>query len=101
MKYLEAYYDCNHEVMEHEDVEELRQLIRDVHVGPNVRVHDNGAAYMVTVDGLIVSHHSSLGDAWRHIEWMYRITSQEFTVGISKTLAFEWVANMHKQGYLD
>lgn len=67
----------------------------------NVRIHDNGAAFLVTVDGLITSAHSSLGDAWRHIEWMYRIACQDFTVGISKTPAFEWVTNMHKQGYLN
>lgn len=67
----------------------------------NVRIHDNGAAFMVTVDGTITSAHNSLGGAWRHVEWMYRVASQNFTVGISETPVKEWVASMHKHGYLD
>jgi hypothetical protein len=51
----------------------------------NVKINDNGAAFMIEVNGLITSHHSTLGGAWRHIEWMYRIASQQFTVGESVT----------------
>ena len=67
----------------------------------NVRIHDNGAAFLVTVDGLTVSAHNSLGNAWRHIEWMYAVASQRFTVGESKTPVKEWCNLMHKAGYLD
>lgn len=67
----------------------------------NVRVMDNGAAFLVTVDGLIASAHSTLGGAWRQIEWMYAVASQRFTVGESKTPVREWVNNMHRLGYLD
>lgn len=66
----------------------------------NVRIHDNGAAFLVCVDGLITSAHRSLGDAWRHIEWMYAVASQQFTVGESETPVKEWINNMHKGGYL-
>ena len=68
---------------------------------PNVRVHDNGAAFCVTVDGMIVTAHNTLGDAWRHIEWMYAVASQRFTVGESETPVKEWINNMHRAGYLD
>lgn len=67
----------------------------------NVKVVDNGAAFLVTVDGLVTSAHSSLGGAWRHIEWMYAVASQRFTVGDSKTPVKEWINGMHKAGYLD
>lgn len=67
----------------------------------NVKVVDNGAAFLVTVDGLVMSAHNSLGGAWRHIEWMYAVASQRFTVGDSKTPVKEWINSMHKAGYLD
>lgn len=67
----------------------------------NVRVYDNGAAFCVTVDGLITSAHNTLGGAWRHIEWMYAVASQRFTVGESETPVKEWINNMRKAGYLD
>jgi hypothetical protein len=67
----------------------------------NVKVVDNGAAFLVTVDGLVTSAHNSLGGAWRHIEWMYAVASQRFTVGDSKTPVKEWINGMHKAGYLD
>ena len=67
----------------------------------NVKVVDNGAAFLVTVDGLVTSAHNSLGGAWRHIEWMYAVASQRFTVGDSKTPVKEWINGMHEAGYLD
>ena len=67
----------------------------------NVRIQDNGAAFLVCVDGLITSAHSSLGDAWRHIEWMYAVASQRFTVGTKEVPVKEWLNGMHRQGYLD
>ncbi len=67
----------------------------------NVRIYDNGAAFCVMVDGLITSAHNSLGGAWRHIEWMYAVASQRFTVGEKETPVKEWINGMHKAGYLD
>ena len=67
----------------------------------NVRVADNGAAFLVTVDGLITSAHNSLGGAWRHIVWMYEVASQEFTVGEKKVPVRDWISGMMKAGYLD
>lgn len=67
----------------------------------NVRIHDNGAAFLVTVDGMITSAHNSLGGAWRHIEWMYRIAQQNFTVGEARTPVKEWLAGMKKAGWMD
>lgn len=67
----------------------------------NVRIQDNGAAFLVCVDGLITSAHNSLGGAWRHIEWMYAVASQRFTVGEKETPVREWLQGMHKAGYLD
>ena len=68
---------------------------------PNVRIKDNGAAFLVTVNGLTVSHHASLGDAWRHVEWMYAVASQRFTVGEKETPVKEWIHGMKKAGFLD
>lgn len=67
----------------------------------NVRIDDNGAAYMISVDGLIVAYENSLGNAWRHVEWMYRVASQIFTVGQKEILVTDWVEGMKKAGYLD
>lgn len=67
----------------------------------NVRIQDNGAAFLVCVDGLITSAHNTLGGAWRHIEWMYAVASQRFTVGEKETPVREWLQGMHKAGYLD
>ena len=67
----------------------------------NVTIQDNGGAYVVSVNGLVTSAHSSLGNAWRHIEWMYRVASQRFTVGKNEIPVIEWLEGMHKAGYLD
>lgn len=67
----------------------------------NVNIYDNGAAFCVTVNGMIVEAKNTLGDAWRHIQWMYEIASQEFTVGDKKVPVKEWISGMMKAGYLD
>lgn len=67
----------------------------------NITIADNGAAYLILTDGLITSAHRSLGDAWRHIEWMYAVASQKFTVGPAKRPVKNWIDGMQKAGYLD
>lgn len=67
----------------------------------NVKIYDNGAAFCIMVDGLCVHASDSLGNAWRHIEWMYRIASQKFTVGEKAVPVVEWIEGMRKAGYLD
>ena len=67
----------------------------------NIIIHDNGSAYMIMCDGLIVTYKNSLGDAWRHIKWMYEVASQKFTVGKGKMPVREWIKKMMEQGYLD
>lgn len=67
----------------------------------NAGIYDNGAAFCVTVNGMIVEAKNTLGDAWRHIQWMYEVASQEFTVGESETPVKEWIVGMMKNGYLD
>ena len=67
----------------------------------NVSIYDNGACFMIMVDGLQVKPCRSLGDAWRHIVWMYRVASQNFTVGKKKVPVIEWIDGMTKAGYLD
>lgn len=67
----------------------------------NVRIYDNGAAYLIRVNDLTVAHFNSLGNAWRHIVWMYRIETQQFTVGRDKVPVKDWIAGMKTAGYLD
>lgn len=67
----------------------------------NVRIHDNGSAFCIMVNGLIVEAKNSLGDAWRHIQWMYEIASQDFTVGEKKIPVRQWLEGMMKAGYID
>ena len=67
----------------------------------NVRVMDNGAAFCVTVDGMIVDAFSTLGGAWNRIAWMYRIASQEFTVGEKKIPVQEWIEAGIHYGWLE
>lgn len=67
----------------------------------NVDIMDNGAAFMITVNGMIVTYFSTLGDAWRHIVWMRRIATQEFTVGKKNIPVVEWIEMMTKIGYLE
>lgn len=67
----------------------------------NIGIDDNGAAFLVTVNGLTVSHHSTLGGAWNHIVWMHRVASQKFTVGKKEIPVEQWIDGMSKAGYLD
>lgn len=68
---------------------------------PNITIHDNGSGFCVDVDGLTVLVASSLGNAWRHIKWMYEVASQKFTVGKERTPVVEWIRKMMKMGYLE
>lgn len=67
----------------------------------NVSIYDNGAAFMITANGLIVKACNSLGEAWRHIEWMHGVASQKFTVGKNYVPVVEWLEHMKRIGYLD
>lgn len=67
----------------------------------NVNIYDNGAAFMITANGLIVKACNSLCEAWRHIVWMYEVASQKFTVGKNRVPVVEWIELMKKIGYLD
>ena len=67
----------------------------------NIDIYDNGAAYMLLIDGMIVSHFSTLADAWAHIKWMHDVATQSFTVGKKQIPVNEWVAGMSAAGYID
>ena len=67
----------------------------------NISIYDNGAAFLIRVNGLTVSAHNSLADAWRHIIWMYRIESQNFTVGKNAVPVTQWIEGMKLAGYID
>ena len=67
----------------------------------NVTIYDNGACFMIQVNGLQVKACSSLGEAWKHIVWMYRVASQRFTVGKKEIPVTDWIDGMTKAGYLD
>lgn len=67
----------------------------------NITIYDNGAGFCVQVDGLIIKVCQSLGEAWRHIEWMHLVASQKFTVGKNKVPVEEWIGHMKIIGYLD
>lgn len=72
----------------------------------NVSVEDNGSAFLVVInDGtdnrFVIGAENSLGKAWERIVWLYRIESQEFTVGRKQVPVAEWIAGMKKSGYLD
>lgn len=66
----------------------------------HVTVKDNGAAFLVTVDGLTVYAGSTLAAAWEHIVWMHTISSQQFTVGPNKTPVRQWMACMYHAGWM-
>lgn len=72
-----------------------------------VAVEDNGAAFIVVVnpgtdERLVINAFSCLASAWKHIEWMYKIESQEFLVKCGKLVPVaEWVDGMKKAGFLD
>lgn len=67
----------------------------------NVTIYDNGACFMIQVNGLQVKGCNSLGEAWRHIEWMHRVASQQFTVGKNKIPVVEWIESGRKLGFLE
>lgn len=67
----------------------------------NITIYDNGAAYCICVNGTIVHTENSLGNAWRHIIWMYRVASQKFTVGKNRIPVLNWIKKMYDIGYLD
>ena len=72
----------------------------------NVRIEDNGAAYLIVVNKgtnnrFVVCSKSSLGVAWKHIEWMYKIETQSFTVGKKQVPVTDWIEGMKKAGYLE
>ena len=72
----------------------------------NVSIDDNDADFLVVInkgtsERFVVCAFNTLGEAWRHIEWMYRIESQEFTVGNMEVLVTKWIDGMKQAGYLD
>ena len=67
----------------------------------NVTIKDYGAGYWIMADGLVVTTQNSLGNAWRHIQWMYEVASQEFTVGPKKIPVKDWLAGMMYAGFMD
>ena len=72
----------------------------------NVSIDDNGAGFLVVINNgtserFVVGVFNTLGKAWRHIEWMCQIESQEFTVGKKEIPVTEWIDRMKKAGYLD
>ena len=72
----------------------------------NVSIEDNCAGFLIVIgsgteDRLVVKAFSALGEAWRHIMWMYQIESQEFTVGKKEVPVTEWINGMKQAGYLD
>ena len=72
----------------------------------NVSIDDNGAAFLVVInkgtsERLVVAGFSTLAAAWAHIEWMYRIEQQEFTVVKKDIPVTEWIDGMRKAGYID
>lgn len=66
-----------------------------------VKVYDNGAAFCVTVNGLIVEAYNSLAGAWNHIAWMYRVASQQFVVGDKEVPVKEWIETGIKMGFFE
>lgn len=72
----------------------------------NVSIDDNGAGFLVVInkgtsERFVVCSFNTLSEAWKHIEFMYRIESQEFTVGKKEIPVTEWIEGMKKAGYLD
>lgn len=72
----------------------------------NVSIDDNGASFLLVINNctsgrFVVGAFNTLGEAWKHIEWMYQIESQEFTVGKKGILVTKWIKGMKQAGYLD
>ena len=103
---------CSDEMYSEEDIlaalkyEDDEKTINKNVKNVNVDIEDNGAAFLVVINKgteqrLVVNSFKTLGDAWRHIVWMYKIESQKFTVGNKKIPVTEWIAKMKDLGYLD
>lgn len=72
----------------------------------NVSINDNGEGFLVVINNgtserFVVSAFNTLGEAWKHIEWMYQIESQDFTVGKKRIPVTEWIDGMKESGCLD
>lgn len=74
----------------------------------NVSIEDNGATFLIVInkgtnDRFVIAAFNTLGDAWRHIEWLYKIESQEFIVstGSVNIPVKEWIECMRSIGYLE
>ena len=72
----------------------------------NVTVEDNGAAFEIVINAgseqrFVVAAFNTLGAAWEHIVWMYKIEQQLFTVGKKHVVVTEWIAGMRKAGYIE
>ena len=62
---------------------------------------DNGAAFCICVDGLMVEACHTLGAAWNHVAWMHRIAMQKFTVGEKEIPVSEWIESGIRMGFFD
>ena len=72
----------------------------------NVRIEDNGSAFLLVISNrseqrFVIGAFNTLGEAWKHIEWLYQIESQEFTVGYKEIPVKEWVTGMKQTGYIE
>ena len=72
----------------------------------NVTVEDNGAAFEIVINAgseqrFVVAAFNTLGAAWEHIAWMYKIEQQLFTVGKKRVVVTEWIEGMRKAGYIE
>lgn len=68
---------------------------------PNITIDDRAERFRISVNGLIVSAHNTLGGAWKHIAWMHRVAGQKFTVGKKEIPVEQWIDGMEKAGMLD
>lgn len=67
----------------------------------NITIYDNTNVFMLCINGLQVMPFNCLGTLYKHIEWMYRIAQQKFTVGQNKIPVKKWIENAYKYGLLD
>lgn len=72
----------------------------------NVTVEDNGAAFEIVINAgseqrFVVAAFNTLGAAWEHIVWMYKIEQQLFTVGKKRVVVTEWISGMRQAGYIE
>ena len=67
----------------------------------NIEIYNNGVAFRITVNGLIVESFNTLEAAWNHIAWMHKVATQEFTVGKNKVPVKEWIDYMVTIGLMD